>query len=327
MEAMGRLRAFLRESIGNVAGLSGEMDPNALNVASSYTNRGDAGAFYNCDAVNSFVLDDFLYNEEEQLALGIDNFFCPACNVTCPKRRCKVCKQHTSPRSQISCSYSMADLADLSTDLGDVSGLQLIDVGSRLGNVLYYFALTTYVRCAVGVEMDAFFVSLTESTIERFHRDWDDCCVGPDGEPAEPRLQVIGGDIRLQKDLLVQSDVVVLNNPFEQLFRQADARELWCFIRANCCRTGQRLVTSPPLRETFTKLAMLPSMPPSPPTTTTAVMNGRPPAAAPAKGTRDAVTSGGGGDGAPIPVIDLDAWVTEVPHLSNSHAFTIYMVR
>lgn len=264
MEHLERIRQYLRTNIGNSGGLAVH-DPNSLTVAThSYDSRAAAGTFFDCSSLNSYVLDEFLYTDAEcaELLPELENYFCARCKLTTSKRRCKQCKQHTSPRSQISCSLSVADLSVIREELekrrpdNNLRGATIVDVGSRMGNVLYYFALTTEVQAAVGVEIDRYFVELTSRVISKFRDTWEDYAVDVDGNPLPPRVRVIGGNVLQQADLLESADIVIMFNPFEHLFSTSEAQTLWRFVHQCCQGQGKIIVTVPPLREVFRKIGL-----------------------------------------------------------------------
>jgi hypothetical protein len=73
----------------------------------------------------------------------------------------------------------------------------VVDVGSRLGGVLFVGSLFSNARQYVGVEMDTFFAQLSKSIADMFK--YDD-------------IAIVQDNVLNQAALLQSADVVILNN-------------------------------------------------------------------------------------------------------------------
>ncbi|CAB1335454.1 unnamed protein product [Coregonus sp. 'balchen'] len=82
--------------------------------------------------------------------------------------------------------------------LPDLTGRLVVDVGSRLGAVLYGGYLYSSAARLVGVEISAEFVRLQNMAVEKYG--------------FSDRIQVIHADISTQDSLLQNADVLIMNN-------------------------------------------------------------------------------------------------------------------
>ena len=115
--------------------------------------------------------------------------------------------------------------------LPDLKGKTVVDVGSRLGAVLYgayYFSEASKI---VGIEINKDFCKLQEDTVAKFK--------------LKDRVKIVLGNMCAQTELLKSADVIVLNNVFswfmpEQLQVRTSImlmflkKSLFCFLRPRC---------------------------------------------------------------------------------------------
>ncbi|XP_069807255.1 uncharacterized protein [Dendropsophus ebraccatus] len=179
-------------------------------------------------------VDAFLYNDEIIDSLceegKLSRNYCMSCGST-----------KTAPLDFLSHSFSIPELKFLFHHaLPDLNGKTLLDVGSRLGAVLYAGYVYSSASKLEGVEINAEFCDLQEEVIKKY-RFFD-------------RLQVHHSDICSQKTLLHQADVVVLNNVFEYFLNKEEQMKAWIFMYENLRNKGCLVVTVPSLKESFCKL-------------------------------------------------------------------------
>ncbi|KAJ8341734.1 hypothetical protein SKAU_G00340250 [Synaphobranchus kaupii] len=179
-------------------------------------------------------VDAFLYDEE-------------AVDLLCEEGKmsrdyCLLCGSHrTAPLGFISHSFSALELRFLFQNvLPDLSGKMLVDVGSRLGAVLYGGCLYSSAAQLVGVEISAEFAKLQRMVMEKY--DFTD------------RIQVIHADICTQTSLLQNADVVVMNNVFEYFLESSEQMRAWHCISQNVRKKGALLVTVPSVQEALAAL-------------------------------------------------------------------------
>lgn len=179
-------------------------------------------------------VDAFLYDEE-------------AVDLLCEEGKmsrdyCLLCGSHrTAPLGFISHSFSALELRFLFQNvLPDLSGKMLVDVGSRLGAVLYGGCLYSSAAQLVGVEISAEFANLQRMVVEKYG--------------FTDRVQVIHADICTQASLLQNADVIVMNNVFEYFLESTEQMRAWHCIGQNVRKKGALLVTVPSVQEAFSAL-------------------------------------------------------------------------
>ncbi|XP_067390218.1 uncharacterized protein [Emydura macquarii macquarii] len=154
-------------------------------------------------------VDAFLYDDDR-----IDSL-CEKGKMS--RNYCVVCGSHkTTPLEFISHSFSLMELKFIyQYVLPDLTGKILVDVGSRLGAVLFGGYLYSSASQLYGVEINADFCQLQEMIIAKYQ--------------FTNRVKVLCSDICTQASLLQNADVVVMNNVFEYfLDRLEQARRIYC---------------------------------------------------------------------------------------------------
>ncbi|XP_010891265.1 uncharacterized protein zgc:109986 [Esox lucius] len=179
-------------------------------------------------------VDAFLYDEETVDAL------CEEGKMS--RNYCLNCGSHrTAPLEFISHSFSVLELKFLFQHvLPDLTGCLVVDVGSRLGAVLYGGYLYSSAARLVGVEISAEFVRLQNMAVEKYG--------------FSDRIQVIHGDISTQDSLIQNADVLIMNNVFEYFLQPTDQIKAWHFIVQNFRKKGALLVTVPSIQEALSLL-------------------------------------------------------------------------
>ncbi|XP_055027681.1 uncharacterized protein [Misgurnus anguillicaudatus] len=179
-------------------------------------------------------VDAFLYDDEM-----VDSL-CEEGKMS--RNYCLSCGSHrTAPLEFISHSFSIPELKFLfHSVLPDLTGKLVMDVGSRLGAVLYGGYLYSAAAQLVGVEISLEFVQLQTMAVEKYG--------------FSDRIQVIHGDIRSQSTLLQNADVLIMNNVFEYFMQPSDQMQAWQFISQNFRKKGALLVTVPSIQESLALL-------------------------------------------------------------------------
>lgn len=179
-------------------------------------------------------VDAFLYDDEM-----VDSL-CEEGKMS--RNYCLSCGSHrTAPLEFISHSFSIPELKFLFHNvLPDLAGKLVMDVGSRLGAVLYGGHLYSAAAQLVGVEISLEFVQLQTMAVEKYG--------------FSDRIQVIHGDIRSQSALLQNADVLIMNNVFEYFMQPSDQMQAWQFISQNFRKKGALLVTVPSIQESLALL-------------------------------------------------------------------------
>uniref|UniRef100_A0A8D0DN68 Methyltransferase type 11 domain-containing protein n=1 Tax=Salvator merianae TaxID=96440 RepID=A0A8D0DN68_SALMN len=155
---------------------------------------------------------------------------------------CLTCgSSHTAPLEFISHSFSLVELKFLYQHvLPDLTGKVLVDVGSRLGAVLfggYFYSSAPHIY---GVEINPDFCKLQDIIISKYQ--------------LSERIKVLNADICTQAVLLQNADVVVMNNVFEYFLDRSEQARVWKFISENVRKKGSLLVTVPALENSLSDL-------------------------------------------------------------------------
>ncbi|KAI4893976.1 hypothetical protein NFI96_015494 [Prochilodus magdalenae] len=179
-------------------------------------------------------VDAFLYDEE-----AVDSL-CEEGKMS--RNYCLSCGSHrTAPLEFISHSFSISELQFLFHHiLPDLTGKLVVDVGSRLGAVLYGGYLYSTAAQLVGVEISEEFVKLQTVAVEKYG--------------FSDRIQVIHADICSQAVLVQNADVLIMNNVFEYFMEPKDQLRAWEFISQHFQKKGALLVTVPSIQEALLSL-------------------------------------------------------------------------
>ncbi|XP_037784599.1 uncharacterized protein LOC119580556 [Penaeus monodon] len=112
----------------------------------------------------------------------------------------------------------------------------LLDIGSRLGAVLYGAYIYSKCRRIVGVEINQDLCQVQQTIINKYQ--------------FQDRVQVVGGDIQEQAEIVRAADIIVLNNVFEFFMPPAVQARIWAFLRSSI-KKGCLLVTIPSLEDSL----------------------------------------------------------------------------
>eukprot|EP01135_Chromosphaera_perkinsii_P004374 Nk52_evm25s279 gene=Nk52_evmTU25s279 len=184
---------------------------------------------------NTINIDGFLYNDNDVDDMCDSGAFprsiCTACNSTDVVDMNYI--SHSMSDEQLKILFGTWLKLDKSQT--DSSQIKLMDVGSRLGAVLYGAFYYSNIENITGVEINPFFCSLQKDIIQKFNLG--------------DRVIVVEGDILDQKTLVSTSDIVVLNNVFQFFVEECEMQKnIWNFLREHV-KKGALLVTSPSIPE------------------------------------------------------------------------------
>ncbi|XP_072320473.1 uncharacterized protein [Eucyclogobius newberryi] len=185
------------------------LPPDAMMPSESFTCSKMEACARRAVHVDGFLFDENLLDSMCEKG-KFSRTFCLQCGST-----------QTQDLDFLSHSFSVPELRFLFLNvLPDLSGRVLVDVGSRLGAVLYGGHVFSSASRLVGVEINQDFVKLQNQVIHKY--GFDD------------RVQVLHSDICSQEVLVQNADVLVLNNVFEFFL------ELQEQIRRSCLLIGWR---------------------------------------------------------------------------------------
>uniref|UniRef100_A0A0M3JWK4 Methyltransf_11 domain-containing protein n=1 Tax=Anisakis simplex TaxID=6269 RepID=A0A0M3JWK4_ANISI len=193
-----------------------------------------------CRPETTVHVDSFLYDDDDIDDLvdegRLKRSYCLACG-----------SRNIEQLTFISHSLSVDQLRYIFTALVPLneamSNRLIVDVGSRLGAVLYASYLYGGGRVnAVGIEMVKEFCALQEKVIQENGMD--------------DRIKVINDDVRNQGSLLASADVVILNNVFNFFLPPNEQLSCWKFLHETI--RGGAVIVSNPSVETVTEHLNLP---------------------------------------------------------------------
>ncbi|EFA85852.1 hypothetical protein PPL_01084 [Heterostelium album PN500] len=184
---------------------------------------------------NTINVDSFLYTDDE-----IDDL------VEAGKLKnnyCLDCKSYNvKPLNFISHSTSPQLLKFVFSDgvlSGDQSKKVFLDIGSRLGSVLYTGYLFSNIKQLVGIELDKFFYDLQCDMVKKY--DMND------------RIKLVHGDILKNEALIKNADIIFMNNVFE--FFESDLKVhigFWNKLKElTLGRKSVRIISIPSIQDIF----------------------------------------------------------------------------
>lgn len=179
-----------------------------------------------CNPNTTVHVDSFLYDDDDIDDLvdqgKVSRNYCRACG-----------SQITAPLTFISHSLSVSELRYIFRYLlPSLSGKTVVDVGSRLGGVLYGAYNFSDALKIIGIEMNPDLCKVQETIIDKYQM--------------RNRIGVVCADMRNQKELLSSADVIILNNVFQFFLVPQDQLLCWQTLRA-VVKPGTVLVTVPSL--------------------------------------------------------------------------------
>jgi len=114
-----------------------------------------------------------------------------------------------------------------------------VDIGSRLGNMLYLGLLHTSCQRWIGVEMDAFFVGLSRKITRMFG--------------LSDHVRIVEDDIANRSSLLHHAKLVAFFNSFELHVSRERHRQLLRYLTDTVSQRDQYLLTCPSLLDIYTR--------------------------------------------------------------------------
>jgi len=178
---------------------------------------------------NTIHVDQFLYENDEDIdeleeAGLLSRVYC---------KKCK--SREIGNLNFVSHSASLNQLEFIFSDsvLGNLEGKTVVDIGSRLGAVLFVGFIFSKAKELIGIEKSKFFCETQEHIINLIKMN--------------KRVKVIHDDITNQKELISNADVVIMNNVFEFFMPQEAQNAIWDFVRSAVTKKGALLVTLPSL--------------------------------------------------------------------------------
>ena len=186
-----------------------------------------------CDDTSTKHVDAFLYDSNEVIDLieegGLNNLYCTNCG-----------SKNVKEYNIISHSMSVSTMLYIfHSILPSLEGKTLLDIGSRLGAVLFGAHIFTSAQRIIGVEMNKELCAL-QCEITRKYKMND-------------RVEIINKRIEECPEILQNSNIIIMNNPFEFYVPQSVHTDIWKYLRCNI-QKGTILVTRPSIERIFAAL-------------------------------------------------------------------------
>jgi len=200
--------------------------PTGAILPSERTVWPEYGTDSDCNPNTTVHVDSFLFNEDD-----IDKL-CDEGKLS--RNYCRACGSQTvAPLTFISHSASFAQLKFIfSTVLPPLENRIVLDIGSRLGGVLYCAYFFNSPSKIIGVEINEDLCKIQLDIVNKFN--------------LSERVEVICDDICNRGDVVHSADVIVLNNVFQFFLPPQQQVVVWQFLKKNI-KSGTALVTMPSL--------------------------------------------------------------------------------
>ncbi|VDK64204.1 unnamed protein product [Onchocerca ochengi] len=187
-----------------------------------------SGLDSDCNRDTTVHVDAFLYDDDDVDELvdqgKLSREYCAQCG--CREIMPLTFISHSLSIDQL--RYAFTVLVPLSKDM---KGTLIVDVGSRLGSVLYaVYSYSSGLVNAIGIEMNEDFCKLQKKVIEI--------------NGMEANVKVINDDVRKQAEVISVADIVVLHNVFSFFLSLTDQTECWEFLR-KFIRPGTAIISNP----------------------------------------------------------------------------------
>jgi len=186
---------------------------------------------------NTMHVDSFLYPNED----AIDEY-CEKGVLSrnyCTKCGSRDCKELNFLSHSITDTQADFIFSNLLTD--DLKDKIIIDVGSRIGVLLYNSFLFTDCKNIIGIEFNKYFVDIQQSVSKKFKMT--------------QRVNVIYSDVRDKAEILKSGDVIFLNNVFEAFVVRESQKDIWKFV-LNSLKPGAILITIPSIQQSFADIEL-----------------------------------------------------------------------
>ena len=182
------------------------------------------------NAGNCVHVDAFLYDEADVDALveagKLSEHYC-----------CNCLSRNVEPLTFITHSASKQRLEHIfKVALPSLNGKVIVDVGSRLGAVLYGAYVYSEAKEIIGVEMNNELCKLQLDIIQKFKLG--------------DRMEVLEGDISHMPEVIKRANVIVLNNVFEWFIPVEVQRKLWDFLYTHIT-PETIIVAAPPIEKSL----------------------------------------------------------------------------
>ncbi|XP_052742167.1 uncharacterized protein LOC112048168 [Bicyclus anynana] len=191
----------------------------------------NVGDLADCQQHNTCHVDEFLYDEKqvtEMVMKGkLKKQYCLDCNSRNIEDLTVI--SHSMSSQTLQCIFKVVLPEDL-------EGKQVLDIGSRLGSVLYGAYHLSNASKIVGIEINKEWCEVQEKIIAKYSMDSD-------------RISVINSDILERPDIVQCSDIIILN-VLDFFVDEEKQRDIWYFFKKHF-KKGSYLVLNRAVNETL----------------------------------------------------------------------------
>ncbi|XP_002739941.1 uncharacterized protein LOC100370323 [Saccoglossus kowalevskii] len=217
----------IAESLRAKLPLSAQVDSECI----MYPTVGHNG---DCETGTTLHVDKFLYDDDAVETLcdegTLHRYFCQDCG-----------SHNVHSLTFISHSCSIAQLKYIFKHvLPSLREKIVVDVGSRLGAVLYGGYFYSDASKLIGIEINSDLCKLQQEMIATYQM--------------QSRIQIICADVVTQHTLLQQANVIILNNVFEFFASTEVQNKIWRFLYETVRQSGCLLLTVPSLEQSLLHL-------------------------------------------------------------------------
>merc|ERR1712004_106071 len=200
-----------RKDLTSVAHFCKTLQPNAEAVFPSEQINPPVNSPEGLNFHNTVHVDSFLYDEADVQDMTEEGKI--------PSHYCKDCGSKNCGEIEIMTHSCGRDDLEFIFDvlLPDLTGKTVLDVGSRLGAVLYGAYVFSKAQKIVGIEMNPDLCNITHSTLQQFRM--------------LHKVDVVNAELSTRLDLLQGSDVIILNNVFDWFVPIDVQVKLWQLIK------------------------------------------------------------------------------------------------
>lgn len=183
--------------------------------------------------LNAMHLDAFLYDDVAVQQLAKEGKLPQAVCLKCGSRETNEIQLITHSCSRERLEFIFRAL------LPDLKGMRLLDVGSRIGAVLFGAHVLSNAAAIVGLELNGDLCRMAQKTVDAFRFD--------------DRVRVVHGELTTRPDLTHDADVVILNNVFDWFAPVPVQVIMWQFLYKTV-KSGALIVSIPSLEESLSRI-------------------------------------------------------------------------
>ncbi|KAK6644474.1 hypothetical protein RUM43_000741 [Polyplax serrata] len=199
-------------------------------LASENINVPVCGPNSDCKANTTVHVDEFLYDDHYLNDLIDKELFSRHYCANCFSKNIKLLTFISHSMSSERIHFIFRCL------LPPITSGSILDIGSRLGPVLYGAYMYTTCPNIIGVEINSEFCDIQAKILKKYKFD--------------DRIKVICNNVCNELELVSTADIIVLNNVFEFFTDYETAITSWHLLAQNI-KPGCILVTTPHLEDTF----------------------------------------------------------------------------